>query len=138
MTEWLMSANSQKYNHQLAFQERGYVYWRQIRKFVVGDLIYFYCTKPIGQIQYLAVVDQIAIPYEKIENDKEYYENPSQMSQGMYIKLRLLKKYEGTEMTMSDLAKFHFIPPQGPQRFKNLQLLDYVKLRFGEKDNERQ
>ena len=22
MTEWLMSANSQKYNHQLAFQEK--------------------------------------------------------------------------------------------------------------------
>lgn len=41
MTEWMMSANGKIYDHQRAFAEQGFIYWRKVRNFSKGD-VYLY------------------------------------------------------------------------------------------------
>lgn len=135
MTEWLMSANAKRYDHQRAFAEQGFIYWRQIRNFSKGDVVYIYCTKPIGKIQYLAVVEEVDIPFQKVSSDKKYYANPQQMKEGNYIKLVLKCLYKGEKMDAADLSRFHFIPPQGPQRISNSELQNYIKTTFAKENN---
>lgn len=132
MTDWLMSANSKKYDHKRAFDEQGFIYWRQIRNFEIGDLIYIYCTKPIGRIQYVAKVEEINLPMETVVSDKKYYPDASMQREGEYIKLSMLKEYKGNKLDTFDLEKFHFIPPQGPQRINNKELLEYLVNTFEE------
>lgn len=136
MTEWLMSANAKRYDHQRAFDEQGFVFWRQIRNFAKGDLVYIYCTKPIGRIQYVAEVEEIDLPLEAVVSDKKYYSDVRQQREGKYIKLSLRKTYKGDKLNADDLKQFHFIPPQGPQRINNNGLLKYLKGVFKEVGNE--
>lgn len=132
MTDWLMSANAKRYNHQKAFAERGFIFWRQIRNFAKGDTVYIYCTKPIGKIQYEVEVEEIDIPFDSVSSDKIYYSDAKQQKEGKYIKLKLKKTYCGEKMDFEDLKRFHFIPPQGPQRISNSSLLKYIKFVFKE------
>lgn len=136
MTDWLMSANAKKYDHQKAFKEQGYIYWRQIRNFLVGDRIYIYCTKPLGKIQYEAIVEEIGIPFKIAKSDQAYYSDPKTQVEGNYIKLRLQKIYRGEKLDFERLHRLNFIPPQGPQRIGNSKLLEYIKNAFAEEENE--
>lgn len=135
MTEWLMSANAKKYNHQRAFDEQGFIYWRQTRNFSKGDIIFIYCTRPIGKIQYMAEVEETDIPMKVVLSDKKYYSNPHQQKEGCYIKLSLKKTYLGPKMDANDLSRFHFRPPQGPQRLKDSALSKYINVVFKEAEN---
>ena len=136
MTEWLMSANSKKYDHKRAFDEQGFIFWRQIRNFQTGDLIYIYCTKPIGRIQYVAEVEETDLPMDTVISDKKYYSDVRQQREGKYIKLSLRKEYKGNKLDVDDLSRFHFIPPQGPQRINNKELLKYLEATFEEVGHE--
>lgn len=136
MTVWLMSANAKKYDHQRAFEEQGFIYWRQIRKFNKGDIVFIYCTKPIGKIQYIAKVEEINIPKNVTLSDRKYYSDSNQQRDGYYIKLSLEKMYMGDKLDINDLSRFHFIPPQGPQRISNPDLVEYVKSILKETENE--
>lgn len=48
MKNWVMSANTQVYDHEKAFRDQGYINWSQTRNFSVGDYIFIYCSKPIS------------------------------------------------------------------------------------------
>lgn len=136
MTVWLMSANSKKYDHQRAFEEQGFIFWRQIRSFAKGDLIYIYCTKPIGRILYFAEVEETDMPLKSVLSDKKYYSDERQQREGNYIKLSLRRTYKGSKLDAADLSKFHFIPPQGPQRINSKELLEYLEAKFEEDGDE--
>ena len=136
MADWLMSANSKKYDHERAFKEQGYVFWRQIRNFVNGDNVYIYCTKPIGMIMYAAIVEETDIPYTIAKTDQKFYSNGAIQKDGLYIKLKLKSTYGGEKLSYESLQEYHFIPPQGPQRIKDKALLAYIKAVFSEADNE--
>ena len=62
MNVWLLSANSRIYNHQRAFEEQGYIDWKQTRNFSVGDIVYIYLTKPSSRIRYKTTVVAIDLP----------------------------------------------------------------------------
>jgi 5-methylcytosine-specific restriction protein A len=132
MTEWMMSANGKIYDHQKAFSEQGFIYWRKVRNFSKGDVIYIYCTKPIGKIMYVTEVEDSDISYAEVLDSTNYYFGSCKPIEGCYIKLALRKKYDGDKMDLSDLNRFDFYPPQGPCIIRNPELLKYIKGIFAE------
>ncbi|MBR3081581.1 MAG: hypothetical protein IKH06_01880 [Clostridiales bacterium] len=42
MTVWLISANSNTYNHVAAFNKWGYIDWKQSANYQINDIIYIY------------------------------------------------------------------------------------------------
>lgn len=50
--KWIMAANGKKYDHASAFQEWGYIDWKQGVNFEIGDIVYIYCTSPIKKLMY--------------------------------------------------------------------------------------
>lgn len=132
MTEWMMSANGKIYDHQRAFSEQGFIYWRKVRNFSKGDIIYIYCTKPIGQIKYVTEVEETDISYGEVLTSTNYYHESCKPIEGSYIKLSLKKEYVGDKMSLDDLNRFEFHPPQGPCVVRNHELLKYIKELFEE------
>lgn len=135
MNIWLMSANAQKYNHQLAFEEQGFIHWRQIRKFEIGDKVFIYCTKPIGKIMYYAEILEIDVKNSSILSESKYYFRREDFIVGKYVKIKLLSINHTDKLTMEDLKKYGFMAPQGPQRVKSTEEVSYFMSVFKENEN---
>ena len=73
---------------------------------------------------------------KSVLSDKKYYSDERQQREGNYIKLSLRKTYKGSKLDAADLSKFHFIPPQGPQRINSKELLEYLEAKFEEDGDE--
>lgn len=69
MEYWILPWKTTKFDLHGCLQEFGFVEWRQINKLNVGDIIFLYCTKPIGQILYMFQVSRINIPFNETVND---------------------------------------------------------------------
>ena len=132
MAIWLLSANAKKYDHQRAFSDHGYVLWRQMRNYQIGDSVYIYCTMPIGKIQYYTIVERINVPYSEIQSEKAYYIDGGSFKESKYVLLRLVKVNESEQLSYSDLKKYQFIAPQGPQHINDKRLYSYIKAVFEE------
>ncbi len=52
MTVWLISANSNTYNHVAAFNKWGYIDWKQSANYQINDIIYIYATTPDKHIRF--------------------------------------------------------------------------------------
>ena len=76
MTNWIISANSQIYDHSSSFEHYSFIDWRQGNvNFNIGDTVFIYCTRPASMIQYKCVVEEINLNYSNIRDDKEYWKN---------------------------------------------------------------
>lgn len=69
-TYWILPWNPKKFDLIGCLKEFGFVEWRQINKLAVGDYVFLYCTKPVGQILYMFQVSQTDIPYDDSINDQ--------------------------------------------------------------------
>lgn len=47
--EWIISANHNKYDHDKSFEDFGFIDWRQVASFSIGDTVYIYNTKPYSK-----------------------------------------------------------------------------------------
>lgn len=130
MTNWIMSANSAVYDHESAFREQGYIDWKQTRNFAVGDIVYIYCTKPLGRIRFKTIVVEVnrygfiadrywkAIPPENSDSTK-------------CMRLKFLGESNSDELTFAALKeKGMNYPPQSPCRV-NGELLMGIERCFG-------
>lgn len=69
-TYWILPWNPKKFDLIRCLNEFGFVEWRQINKLTVGDYVFLYCTKPVGQILYMFQVTKNDIPYDNTINDQ--------------------------------------------------------------------
>lgn len=76
MTVWLISVNSNVYNHQSSFDQWGAVDWIQSANYEIGDIIYIYESRQAARIRYktevgrLCLVIVMAVSYENLHLKK--------------------------------------------------------------------
>ena len=133
---WLIPANRKLYDHEGAFDKFGYIDWRQGRHhFRVGDIVYIYCTLPIGKVRYKTIVDCVDMSFDEISDDREFWTDPTQYESGRggrYFRLRLLKEKDAEDLNLSALCAHGLASaPQTPMRVK-ADLLDYLEGIFSE------
>ncbi|WP_186671145.1 HNH endonuclease [Sporosarcina sp. BP05] len=120
--KWLISANGKMYNHVAAFDEFGYIDWRQTAKYQVGDIVYIYATKPYMKVMYKTVVEKVDLVFEKITDDKKYWINIEEYEKsisGKYARLRLVERVNTDKLALDRLKEYGLkAAPQGPIKVK--------------------
>ena len=139
MQTWIISANGYIYDHAAAFEEQGYIDWRQRAKYSVGDIVYIYCTKPFQKIMYKTEVRAINMPFDQCTDDKVFWKNIEEYNrskEGEYARLELLEQADNDYLSLPKLKEHGLnAAPQGPVRaseqlanYIDLYLNDYVEL----------
>jgi 5-methylcytosine-specific restriction protein A len=133
---WLMSANSQMYDHVSSFEHYGFIDWKQgNNKFQVGDNIYIYCTAPIKKIRYKCVVKGIDLDVTEIRDDKEYWvdliEYEKSLS-GKFMRLDLIEQIDNDKFSLKNLLNNGLnAAPQSPLKLTG-NLLNYIETNFND------
>lgn len=139
MNKWVMSANPNVFNHEKAFQEKGYIDWKQTRKFSVGDIIYVYVTKPISKIQFKAKVVSVYMAEEEIDDYSKYWvkEKPKDLHDVKYARLILLDEFKDDRFDYSTLKEHGLVyPPQSPCRVNDI-LQAYIEKAEDDQDGKK-
>jgi 5-methylcytosine-specific restriction protein A len=135
---WIISANSNVYDHSSSFEHNNFIDWRQgNRKFRIGDIVYIYCTKPLQMIQYKCLVEKIDLDFSEIKDDKEYWLDQKKYLkslEGKFIRLRLIEQVSNDKMRLDNLKKNGLnSAPEGPIKIKDENLLKYIEKYFTDK-----
>lgn len=128
MENWIMSANPKYFNHKQAFEKHGYIDWKQTRKYVEGDIVYIYATKPISKIAYKTIVEKANMTAEQITDMSEFWVNKSEQSKNfpLFVRLHLLCSYTNDEFSFSNLQNHGmYYAPQSPCKVKK-ELQEYI------------
>ena len=132
MGNWIIPANSKRYDFFSAFNNNNFIDWTKKAKYEEGDIVYLYCTKPQQKIMYKTVIDKIFTSSNSEVNDREYWINKNEFDESKNIKkdfIRLnLLKYTDDENLFLDNLKDNGLKtaPQGPLRV-NEKLLSYIE-----------
>ncbi|MEL4418979.1 HNH endonuclease [Shewanella algae] len=137
---WMISANSNMYDHASSFAHYGYIDWRQGNpKFSVGDIVYIYCTSPAKKIRYKCQIVKLDMPFNKIRDDKDYWLDKTEYEKslkGKFFKLKLLEEFESEKLTLEELKKHGLnAAPQGPIKVTE-QLQNYIATVFSNSELE--
>ena len=131
MQRWIISANGNIYDHAAAFQKWGFIDWRQVAKYKVGDIVYIYCTKPYQKVMYKTLVVKESMTSSEIVNDKEFWHDISNYEKslkGKYARLQLIEQVDNDKLKLNHLMEHGLKwPPQGPARMCD-ELAQYVDL----------
>lgn len=135
---WIISANSDMYDHSSSFEHYGFIDWRQgSTKYNIGDTVYIYCTRPLMMIQYKCNVEKIDLEFNQIRDDKEYWINIDEYQKsltGRFIRLRLIEQISNDFMKLDKLQQNGLkSAPQGPIKIKDDNLLKYIERYFTDK-----
>lgn len=133
---WLIPANGKLYNHEAAFDKFGYIDWKQNKyHYRKGDIVYIYCSRPIGKVRYMTIVDKTGMSFDEITDDREFWTDTAKYDSGKngaYVRLRLLKKKDSDKVNLAGLCAHGLCKaPQGPIRVRK-KLLEFLKQNFGE------
>lgn len=116
MQKWLISADTQKWNHEALFAKDGFIYWRQYANYEIGDIVYIYAKKPVAKVMFKTVVDEESL----------YLDGTDQK----YAKLRLKKQIDNEKLSLKHLNEYGLkIPPQKAFKF-NGDLQEYIEKFF--------
>lgn len=132
---WIISANSNIYDHSSSFEHFNFIDWRQgNNKFKIGDNVYIYCTRPLKMIQYKCVVEKIDLEFSEIRDDKEYWFNEDEYLKsldGKFMRLRLIEQLSNKKMRLESLKENGLSSaPHGPIKIKDKNLLAYIEKYF--------
>ncbi|MCF6213353.1 MAG: HNH endonuclease [Flavobacteriaceae bacterium] len=132
---WIISANSNIYDHSSSFEHFGFIDWRQGKnKFKIGDTVYIYCTRPLKMIQYKCLVKKTDLNSSEIRNDKEYWKDIDEYLksiEGKFMRLKLIEQVSNDKMRLNALKENGLkSAPQGPIKIKNNELLNYIETYF--------
>jgi len=132
MGNWIIPANSKRYDFFSAFNNNNFIDWTKKAKYEEGDIVYLYCTKPQQKIMYKTVIDKIFTSSNSEVNDRKYWINKNEFDESKnikkdFIRLKLLK-YTDDENLFLDNLKDNGLKtaPQGPLRV-NEKLLSYIE-----------
>lgn len=133
MGNWIIPANSKRYDFFSAFNNNNFIDWTKKAKYEEGDIVYLYCTKPQQKIMYKTVIDKIFTSSNSEVNDREYWINKNEFDESKnikkdFIRLKLLKYIIDDENLFLDNLKDNGLKtaPQGPLRV-NEKLLSYIE-----------
>jgi 5-methylcytosine-specific restriction protein A len=132
---WLISANGKKYRHADAFNEIGYVDWRQTANYEIGDTAYIYSTRPLSKVQFKFTVEKNNMKFEEITDDKEFWidlDEYYKYKDQLYSRLKLVDKVNIEALSLGKLKENGLkAAPQGPMRLKG-DILKYVENFFSD------
>lgn len=136
MTHWIISANSQMYDHTSSFEHYSFIDWRQGNvNFEIGDIIFIYSTRPTSIIQYKCLIEKIDLLYPNIRDDKEYWKDESEYEKsinGKFMRLKLIDQLYNQKLSLENLKSNGLsAAPQGPVKVKP-DLLDYINSNFSD------
>jgi len=131
---WLISANSEIYDHASSFEHYGQIDWRQNQtRYTVGDTVYIYCTKPLQKIRYKCQVVKTGMSFGETRDDKEYWLDLSEYQKalgGSFVRLKLVSQIDTKKLSLNELKLNGLTAaPQGPVRL-NGNILDYIQKIF--------
>lgn len=126
---WMISANPRMYRHADAFNQFGYIDWRQKYNYNEGDIVYIYCTKPYQKVMFKAKVEVINMSFNAITDDKGFWkimEEYEKAKDGKYCRLRLIEQADSDMLTLTRLLENGLkAAPQGAKRL-NVELVLYM------------
>ena len=132
---WIISANSNIYDHSSSFDHFNFIDWRQGNiKFQINDIVYIYCTRPLKMIQYKCIVEKIDLYFPDIRDDKNYWIDKAEYQKSIkekFMRLRLIDQVSNKRMELNKLKENGLkSAPQGPMKIKNIELLNYIEKYF--------
>jgi 5-methylcytosine-specific restriction protein A len=136
MTNWIIAANSQMYDHTSSFEHYSFIDWRQGNvNYEIGDIVFIYSTRPTSMIQYKCVVEKVDLFYPNIRDDKDYWKDESEYQKsinGKFMRLKLIDQIYNPKLSLDNL-KLNGLnaAPQGPVKVKP-QLLEYININFSD------
>lgn len=136
MTNWIISANSQMYDHTSSFEHFSFIDWRQGNvNFKIGDIIFIYSTRPLSTIQYKCIVEKIDLQYPNIRDDKEYWKDEKEYQKsinGKFMRLKLIDQIYNQKLNLDSLKTNGLnAAPQGSIKVKP-NLLKYINSNFSD------
>ena len=132
MGNWIIPANSKRYNFFSAFNNNSFIDWTKKAKYEEGDIVYLYCTKPQQKIMYKTVIDKIFNSSNREVNDRKYWINKNEFDESEnekkdFIRLKLLKYIDDENLFLDNLKDNGLkTAPQGPFRVTE-KLLSYIE-----------
>ena len=132
MGNWIIPANSKRYDFFSAFNNNNFIDWTKKAKYEEGDIVYLYCTKPQQKIMYKTVIDKIFTSSNSEVNDRKYWINKNEFDESKnikkdFIRLKLLKYTDDENLFLENLKDNGLkTAPQGPLRV-NEKLLSYIE-----------
>ena len=132
MGNWIIPANSKRYDFFSAFNNNNFIDWTKKAKYEEGDIVYLYCTKPQQKIMYKTVIDKIFNSSNSEVNDRKYWINKNEFDESEnekkdFIRLKLLKYIDDENLFLDNLKDNGLkTAPQGPLRV-NEKLLSYIE-----------
>jgi len=134
---WIISANSNLYDHSSSFEHFGFIDWKQGNiKYELGDTVYIYCTRPLQMLQYKCRVEKIDLNSNQIRDDKEYWQDEEEYYKslnGKFMRLNLIEQVSNNSMKLDNLIKNGLkSAPQGPVKIKDQRLLEYIEKYFSD------
>lgn len=136
MTNWIISANSQMYDHSSSFEHFSFIDWRQGNViFSIDDIVFIYSTRPTSMIQYKCIVEKINLYFPNIRDDKEYWKDEKEYRKsinGKFMRLKLIDQIYNQKLNLENL-KINGLSaaPQGPVKVKP-NLLEYINSNFSD------
>ncbi|TKJ83655.1 HNH endonuclease [Paenibacillus sp. CFBP13512] len=133
--KWLIPANAKIYNHVDAFDNFGYIDWRQKVNYKIGDIIYIYATIPYQKVMFKTVVEKTNMKSNEITDDREYWNNFEDYQNslsGEYARLRLIERMDSERLSLYELKKNGLkAAPQSPMKVKE-GLEEYLEKYFND------
>lgn len=132
MGNWIIPANSKRYDFFSAFNNNNFIDWTKKAKYEEGDIVYLYCTKPQQKIMYKTVIDKIFTSSNSEVNDRKYWIDKNEFDESKnekkdFIRLKLLKYIDDENLFLDNLKDNGLkTAPQGPLRV-NEKLLSYIE-----------
>lgn len=132
MGNWIIPANSKRYDFFSAFNNNNFIDWTKKAKYEEGDIVYLYCTKPQQKIMYKTVIDKIFTSSNSEVDDRKYWIDKNEFDESKnikkdFIRLKLLKYTDDENLFLENLKDNGLkTAPQGPLRV-NEKLLSYIE-----------
>ena len=105
--EWIVPANPQYYDIIHCFDDQDIIEWKQSSHINIGDKIYLYVCAPYSAILYQCEAVEVNIPY--------LYQDQN-ISMNHVMRIKLLKKYDPDQYTLSKLSEYGLKSIRGPRR----------------------
>jgi 5-methylcytosine-specific restriction protein A len=131
---WLISANSDVYDHSSSFEHHGFIDWKQSNiTYAINDYVYIYCSMPEQKIMYKCQIEITNLSFDKIRNDEEYWikkEEYKKSLSGKFMRLKLIDQIDSEKLNLAALKNNGLkSPPQKPTKLVG-GLLNYINENF--------
>lgn len=132
---WMISANGKIYDHASSFATNGFIDWRQRVKYIVGDIVYIYCTRPFMRVMYKCEVVKHSMPFSECIDDEAFWFDKNEYEKsksGDYVRLKLLEQVDTALLNLEALKSNGLsAAPQGPIKVSP-ELNAYIERHFND------